>query len=90
MAEILTVDEEKPLTDQLEKALKFLKNGEVIAIPTDTLYGLAALVSDEEAIKKVYEIKERNIKNPIPILISGKYYLMLKILQKCFGRVLLL
>jgi len=71
MAKILTIDEKKSLTDQLEKALKFLKNGEVIAIPTDTLYGLAALLTDEKAIKKVYKIKERNIKNPIPILIDS-------------------
>ncbi|GAH05670.1 unnamed protein product, partial [marine sediment metagenome] len=34
----------------------------------DTLYGLAALLSDEKAVKEVYKIKKRDIKNPIPIL----------------------
>ncbi len=71
MAEILKIDEKKPLTDQLKDAFKFLKDGEVIAIPTDTLYGLAALLSDENAVKEVYKIKKRDIKNPIPILIDS-------------------
>lgn len=75
MAEIISIDEERPLSDQLDKALKLLKEGQVIAIPTDTLYGLAALISDEKVVKKVYEIKERSIKNPIPILIDSIYSL---------------
>ncbi len=75
MAEIISIDEERPLADQLDKALKLLKEGEVIAIPTDTLYGLAALISDEKVVKKVYEIKERSIKNPISILIDSIYSL---------------
>jgi len=75
MAEIISIDEERPLADQLDKALKLLEEGEVIAIPTDTLYGLAALISDEKVVKKVYEIKERSIKNPIPILIDSIYSL---------------
>jgi L-threonylcarbamoyladenylate synthase len=75
MAEIIVIDEKRPLADQLDKALKLLEEGEVIAIPTDTLYGLAALISDEKVVKKVYEIKERNMKNPIPILIDSIYSL---------------
>lgn len=75
MAEIILIDEERPLADQLDKALKLLEEGEVIAIPTDTLYGLAALISDEKVVKKVYEIKERSIKNPISILIDSIYSL---------------
>ena len=56
MAEIILIDEKRPLDDQLDKALKLLKEGEVVAIPTDTLYGLAALISDEKVVKKVYGV----------------------------------
>lgn len=71
MAEIIVIDKKRPLADQLDKALKLLEEGESIAIPTDTLYGLAALLSDENAVKEVYKIKKRDIKNPIPILIDS-------------------
>lgn len=42
-----------------------LKNGEVVVIPTETVYGLAADAFNEKAIKKVFEIKGRAQDNPL-------------------------
>jgi hypothetical protein len=38
-------------------AEKFLAEGQVIALPTDTVYGIAALVQNKDAVKKLYDIK---------------------------------
>ena len=47
------------------QASEILLNEEVIALPTETVYGLAGLASSEEAIKKIYEIKNRPAINPL-------------------------
>jgi L-threonylcarbamoyladenylate synthase len=46
-------------------AIALLKKGEVVAIPTETVYGLAANGLDENAIKKIFEAKKRPITNPL-------------------------
>jgi L-threonylcarbamoyladenylate synthase len=53
------------MQDQIEKAVKFLKSGETVVLPTETVYGLAADASNPEAIKKVYAIKNRPSFNPL-------------------------
>ena len=47
-----------------------MKNGDLIIIPTDTVYGLAARLYDDEALEKIYQLKGRDKSKPIPILCS--------------------
>ncbi|GFO33458.1 hypothetical protein PoB_005996300 [Plakobranchus ocellatus] len=47
-----------------------LSNGGVIAVPTDTIYGVACLAQNTEAVNLLYEIKQRNFKNPIAISVA--------------------
>ncbi|KAL4657549.1 YrdC domain-containing protein, mitochondrial [Arapaima gigas] len=54
----------------LETTVKALKDGEVVAVPTDTIYGLACLAQNSEAIKKVYDIKGRNGNKPLAICVG--------------------
>jgi L-threonylcarbamoyladenylate synthase len=49
----------------LEQAINRLKNGEVVAIPTETVYGLAANARNDNALKQIYAIKERPSHNPL-------------------------
>lgn len=51
-------------------ASELLKAGHVIALPTDTIYGLACSANNPEAIKKLYEIKGRNEEKPVAICVS--------------------
>ncbi|KAL0275380.1 UNVERIFIED_CONTAM: hypothetical protein PYX00_003240 [Menopon gallinae] len=51
-------------------AAKYLNLGEVIAVPTDTVYGIAASSKCPEAVSKVYEIKKRDVKKPLAICVS--------------------
>lgn len=49
--------------------IKSLK-GKIICFPTDTVYGIGALASDSEGIEKIYKMKHREAKKPLPILCS--------------------
>lgn len=51
----------------LNTAIKFLKQGELVAIPTETVYGLAANAFNENAVAKIYEVKNRPQFNPLII-----------------------
>ena len=63
--------QDNALDKQIETAVKTLKDGGVCAIPTDTLYGLAACAFNEAAVAKVYELKGRPEGMALPLLLSG-------------------
>lgn len=56
--------------EALENSAELLKNGEVVGIPTETVYGLAANALNEEAVKKIYIAKGRPSDNPLIVHIS--------------------
>jgi L-threonylcarbamoyladenylate synthase len=51
-------------------AMAIFKSGELVAFPTDTVYGLAALVSDRKGISKLYQAKERGSTKSIAVLLN--------------------
>lgn len=53
------------------KAADFLVNGYVIAVPTDTIYGLACSANCPDAIKKLYSIKGRDATKPVAICVTN-------------------
>lgn len=61
-----------PNEEGIRAAAELLKKGEVAAIPTETVYGLAANALDREAVKKIFEAKGRPGDNPLIVHISGK------------------
>ena len=52
----------------IQKACQLLSQGELVAIPTDTLYGLAVSVKHLSSLKKIYNLKDREEYKPILIL----------------------
>ncbi|XP_026227039.1 yrdC domain-containing protein, mitochondrial [Anabas testudineus] len=64
---------ENNLTDGAEIlrcTVKALKEGRVVAVPTDTIYGLACLAQNSEAIRRTYDIKGRNGQKPLAICVG--------------------
>jgi L-threonylcarbamoyladenylate synthase len=59
------------MNTQIKTAATALKNGDVVAIPTETVYGLAASAFDENAVRKIFEIKKRPLFNPLIIHIKS-------------------
>ena len=58
------------LSESIDRAAAVLKQGGVIGIPTDTVYGIAANALDEDAVGRVFRLKSREDKSPIPVLIG--------------------
>lgn len=54
----------------LEQAIAELKKGEVVAIPTETVYGLAADATNDAALKKIFTTKQRPADHPLIVHIS--------------------
>lgn len=75
MTEILKVDVSNrrgaAFQQVIQRAVKVLQDGGVIAVPTDTIYGLAALSQNTEAISKIYSIKGRHDEKPIAISVGS-------------------
>ena len=55
---------------QLEKAAKFLQENEVVAFPTETVYGLGANAKSDEAVAKIFKAKGRPSDNPLIVHIA--------------------
>ncbi|TXT52250.1 MAG: Sua5/YciO/YrdC/YwlC family protein [Limisphaerales bacterium] len=53
------------------RAAELLRAGEVVALPTETVYGLAANALDRQAVAKIYELKGRPAHNPIIVHVDG-------------------
>jgi len=56
----------------IEKAVSLLSRGEIIAFPTDTVYGVGGDIFSEVAIKRIYRLKNRPTNKPINALISSE------------------
>lgn len=55
----------------LAQAIALIKRGEVVAIPTETVYGLAADARNEAALKQIYAIKARPANNPLIVHLAS-------------------
>lgn len=54
----------------ISQAIMHLAQGDIIAYPTDTLYGLGVDALNSEAIERLYELKDRNRKKPMSIMVQ--------------------
>jgi L-threonylcarbamoyladenylate synthase len=57
--------------DAISLAIEKLKNGKVIAIPTDTVYGLAVDAKNFEAVENLYRLKKREKNKPLAIFLKN-------------------
>ena len=54
-----------------DEAVNIIKNGGVVVLPTETVYGIGCSCFNEESIKRLYEIKNRPYNKPISVLVSN-------------------
>ncbi|UCG22418.1 MAG: threonylcarbamoyl-AMP synthase [Deltaproteobacteria bacterium] len=55
----------------IRQAARLIRNGTVVAFPTETFYGLAALATDQRAISKLFLLKRRAIQKSLSILLAS-------------------
>jgi L-threonylcarbamoyladenylate synthase len=70
MTDMLMQDMPESLRRQVEQAADILREGGVVAYPTDTVYGLGADAYHDEAVRKIYAVKQRPAGLPLPILLA--------------------
>ena len=70
-----TKGQQKIIEDQITAAADILRQGGLIAIPTETVYGLGANALDETAVHKIFEAKGRPQDNPLIIHVPGPQWL---------------
>jgi L-threonylcarbamoyladenylate synthase len=71
VAELLNVDPIAPQAERIARAAELIRQGQVIAIPTDTLYGLAADPFQAAAVEKVFAVKGRPPDAPVLMLVDS-------------------
>lgn len=55
----------------INEAINVLAYGGIVLYPTDTVYGLGANIFDKGAVRRVFDIKQRNLLKPLSILVSN-------------------
>lgn len=58
--------------DQLDDAVELLAKGELVAFPTETVYGLGAIATKEDSVRGVYAAKGRPSDNPLIVTVSDE------------------
>jgi L-threonylcarbamoyladenylate synthase len=53
------------ISDSINKAVEILNNEDIVAIPTETVYGLAGNIYSDKAIRKIFDVKQRPLFNPL-------------------------
>jgi L-threonylcarbamoyladenylate synthase len=67
---VVKIDPKRPDKDLIDPAAKAIREGNLVAFPTETVYGIAANFFDEKAIKNLYRLKQRSRSKPFTIHIA--------------------
>lgn len=70
-AEIIRVQPDQPEPEQIDSIVSCLRKGDVVALPTDTFYGLAVDPVNLHAVERIYQIKTRQKFKPLSLLIAS-------------------
>lgn len=54
-----------------ERALHVLKDGGIVAYPTESFYALGVLALNKNAVKRLYELKKRPLQRPMPVIVGS-------------------
>ena len=71
MSEVLKISAERPDPQRVAYAAHLIRSGQVVAIPTDTLYGLAADPFNLNAVEQIYRIKGRPAQKALVLLVGS-------------------
>ncbi|MBI4366074.1 MAG: threonylcarbamoyl-AMP synthase [Deltaproteobacteria bacterium] len=70
MTQMLRINPRDPEPALIQEIVTNLQAGQVVAYPTETFYGLGVHVANERAIKRLFELKRRDVTLPIAILVA--------------------
>ncbi len=67
--EVIRINPEQIDSEKMQKAAQLIRQGEVLAFPTETVYGLAADFFNRQAVDKIFELKKRPRQKPLTVQI---------------------
>ena len=70
LMKIFKMSGDNPDMDLISEAIDIMAKGGVILYPTDTVYGLGANIFNNDAVKRIYEIKKRDPSKPLSVLVQ--------------------
>lgn len=90
MTQVIPIDPHRPDPARVREAAETIRAGKLVVLPTDTLYGLGANALDEEAVKRVYQVKRRPLSKPLLIFIGEEEELrgLIEALPPLAGRLM--
>jgi tRNA threonylcarbamoyl adenosine modification protein (Sua5/YciO/YrdC/YwlC family) len=88
-AEVLCIHPDEPEPERIARVIRSLTAGQVVALPTDTFYGLAVDPINLSAVDRIYEIKTRARHKPLSLLIgeTTQAYGLARELDSAFDRL---
>ncbi|MFQ6065914.1 MAG: L-threonylcarbamoyladenylate synthase [bacterium] len=69
---IIKMDPDHPEKEKIERVVQILKEGKIVAFPTDTVCGLAVDAENEVAVKRLYQVKNRPLDKPMTLFLGKK------------------
>ena len=70
-----TKGQQKEIEDKISAAAKILREGGLVGIPTETVYGLGADGTNSAAVRRIFEVKGRPQDNPLILHVTGAQWL---------------
>lgn len=67
---LLSINPHNPQMRLINQVVECLKKGGVIAYPTDTIYGIGCDIFNKKAVKKIYQLKKRDVRKPFSFICS--------------------
>jgi len=69
---VIKINEKNIDIEKIRKVAKLLREGKLVAFPTETVYGLGANALDPKAVEKIFKAKKRPADNPIIVHVSDE------------------
>ncbi len=70
------------MIETIAQCVQLLQNGEVVALPTETVYGLAARIDQPKSIQRIFELKQRPTNHPLIVHVANREQL-----EACVQRI---
>ena len=71
--ELLSIETVSAQAEALARAAAVLREGGVVAVPTETVYGLAANALDAPAVEAIFDAKQRPAENPVIVHVADEF-----------------
>ncbi len=82
ITKVIKINNKNPEISKINKAVRILKRGGLVAFPTETVYGLGANALNSKAVLKIFSAKKRPMDNPLIVHIGDKNDIY-KLAKKC-------